>query len=291
MFKQILVPLDGSPEAEVALVPAIALAMRCEGELVLVNVVSNPLVAGMGGYLVDLVRRLTAEGMRAHIAMPIANPAEGILKEAKQEHADLIVMSHHEHTWLEALLHHSVTWQVFRKSQTPVLVWKFDRPAGAVKEAPPLPRFMRDPTVPLLVPLDGSPLAERALPVARTFTQLFGNSLLLVRAAEEPFLPGVEASTSEGLTRAEEQRLAEAQEYLHQRQQELEQQGLRVEVEAAVSIPTSYLEDVVRKHQVGLVVMASHGRSGPERLLLGSTARSLLRQLEVPIVLVPEAVI
>lgn len=290
MFKQMLVPLDGSSEAEAALVPAIALAMRCEGELVLVNVISNPWISGMGKYLTDLVRRLIAEGVRARIALPIANPAEGIHQEAEREHADLIIMSPHDYSGLEAWFHSSVTWQVFRKSQTPVLAWKGRQAPGTMKETPTLPRFMRDPTAPLLVPLDGSSLAEAALPLATVFAQLFGNPMLLVRAAEEPFLPGVEADTPEGLTHAEAQALAEAQKYLQHQQLELAQQGQRVEVEAAVAIPTTYIEAMVRQHPVGLVVMASHGRSGPGRWLLGSTARSLLRQLEVPLVLVPAEV-
>ena len=59
-----------------------------------------------------------------------------------------------------------------------------------------------------------------------------------------------------------------------------------VEIVTALGMPASYIEEVVRHRQAGLVVMAAHGRSGPGRLLLGGTARSLLGQAEVPVVLV-----
>jgi nucleotide-binding universal stress UspA family protein len=213
-------------------------------------------------------------------------PADGILDQAEQQHVDLIAMRTHGRMALEALLHPSVTWRVFRQSQAPILAWRQQHEPGTAEADHALPRFMLDRTAPIVVPLDGSALAERALPTACTFAQCFGNPLLLVRAAEEPFLPGVGADYPQELTHAEARVLEAAEAYLRARQEVLQARGLTVEIVTALGMPSSYIEEVVKHRQAGMVVMAAHGRSGPGRLLLGGTARSLLGQAEVPVVLV-----
>lgn len=294
MFTRILVPLDGTSFAESMLPSAIQLAKRCGASILLVRVVDifreahadSSAKLEATAYLRQIAERLQAEGVRFHLALSSEWPADGILDEAEEYHADLIAMRTHGRLGIEALLHPSVTWQVFRASHAPILCWKREQAPDTPEETPALPRFMVDPQAPVLVPLDGSPQAERALPVARAFAQIFGNPLLLVRAAEEPFLPGAGVDYPQALTRAEERILAEAREYLYTRQQELKNLGLTVENEAALGMPVSFIEEMVKQRQVGLIVMAAHGRSGPGRRLLGSTARSLLSQAEVPVVLV-----
>lgn len=294
MFTRILVPLDGTPFAESILAPATLLAERCGAELLLVH--ATGLWQGFSAdsapkrtaaaYLKTLADRMEVEGVRVHWTVASDEPAEGILNQAEQQHADLIAMRTHGRLALEALLYPSVTWRVFRQSQAPILAWKLEQMPGTVEAIHALPRFLLDRSAPLLVPLDGSPLAERALPIACAFAQLFGNPLLLIRATEEQFLPGIRADSANGLTRVEAQVSGEAQKYLSARQQELQEQGLTVDVHAAVAHPVAFIEEAVKQHQVGLVVMAAHGHSGPGRLLLGRAARSLLGQAEVPVVLV-----
>lgn len=292
MFTRILVPLDGTSFAESMLPSATLLAKHCGAEILLVRVAdtfreahANPSAKlEATAYLRKVAERLQAEGVQFHLALSSEWPADGILDEAY--HADLIAMRTHGRMGIEALLHPSVTWQVFRRSHAPILCWKREQTPHTPEETPALPRFMVDPRAPLLVPLDGSPLAERALPVARAFAQFFGNPLLLVRAAEEPFLPGAGADYPQALTRAEERVLAEAREYLCACQQELKSSGLTVEIEAALGQPVTIIEEIVKHRQVGLIVMAAHRHSGPGRLLLGSTARSLLSQAGVPVALV-----
>lgn len=294
MFTRILVPLDGTSFAESMLPSATLLAKHCGAEILLVRVAdtfreahANPSAKlEATAYLRKVAERLQAEGVQFHLALSSEWPADGILDEAEAYHADLIAMRTHGRMGIEALLHPSVTWQVFRRSHAPILCWKREQTPHTPEETPALPRFMVDPRAPLLVPLDGSPLAERALPVARAFAQFFGNPLLLVRAAEEPFLPGAGADYPQALTRAEERVLAEAREYLCACQQELKSSGLTVEIEAALGQPVTIIEEIVKHRQVGLIVMAAHRHSGPGRLLLGSTARSLLSQAGVPVALV-----
>jgi nucleotide-binding universal stress UspA family protein len=85
---------------------------------------------------------------------------------------------------------------------------------------------------------------------------------------------------------AREWSLAEATSYLERKCLELSSTGLQVEIDPHLGEAPTIIEQSADDHQACLVVMASHGRSGLGRLLLGSVARSLLSRLEVPIVLV-----
>lgn len=184
------------------------------------------------------------------------------------------------------LLHPSVTWGVLRHTGAPILTWRATEAAGKPSESAFVLRSLQDPTTPILVPLDGSLLAEQALPLALELAQRLSNPLVLVRAAEQPYIAGSAIDYPAVLARAQEWSLAEATSYLERKRLELSGSGLHVDIDSHLGDAASIIEACVQDHQAGLVVMASHGRSGLGRLLLGSVARRLLSCLEVPIVLV-----
>lgn len=138
----------------------------------------------------------------------------------------------------------------------------------------------------ILVPLDGSPLAEAALPKAREMAELSGARLLLLRAAQAHNLPGVDP------TNAQVKVVQEAEEYLARVGDRLAAQGFK-QVECSVwygSAPYAIVE-AARLYKADLIVMTTHGRSGLGRLILGSVAESVLRGTNTPIFLLraPEA--
>jgi len=132
----------------------------------------------------------------------------------------------------------------------------------------------------ILVPLDGSPLAEAALPTAVDLATSSGARLLLVRAAHAHTLPGVDP------TGAEVKVVGEAERYLDEVKGRLAAAG-----GPAVDTITWYgpaavsIVEASRLHDVGLIVMTTHGRSGLGRLILGSVAESVLRGTTTPILL------
>ena len=136
----------------------------------------------------------------------------------------------------------------------------------------------------ILVPLDGSSLAEAALPKAVELAGSSGARLLLLRAAEAHTLPGVDP------TEAQIKAVREAEEYLTQVAERLGASGLR-NVERAVWYgPAPYaVVEAARLHKVDLIVMTTHGRSGLGRLILGSVAESVLRGTTTPILVVRAA--
>jgi nucleotide-binding universal stress UspA family protein len=132
----------------------------------------------------------------------------------------------------------------------------------------------------ILVPLDGSALAEGALPRALELAEVSGARVLLLRAAQ--------ASTRLGAdpTGAQVKVVSEAEAYLAEVQQRLTRQS-RVTVETSVWYgPAAHaIVEAARIRKVDQIVMTTHGRSGLGRLLLGSVAESVLRGTSTPILL------
>ena len=132
----------------------------------------------------------------------------------------------------------------------------------------------------ILVPVDGSALAEAALPKALELAEASGARILLLRAAQAPVLPGVDP------TEAQARVVREAEDYVARLQERLTSRGA-VKVETSVWYgPAAYaIVEAARVHRVDEIVMTTHGRSGLGRLLLGSVAESVLRGTTTPILL------
>ncbi len=297
MLQKLLVPLDGTPFSEAALAPAAELAKRLGASLVLLvrstsvwpkdrPVPADELDAMFEAetYLRTIAGKWTSEGLKVQMAVLSESPAESISAEAEYHQCDLIVMTTHGRGGLTALFSPSVMWEVLRQTKTPVLAWKVKEDEAGPET--PLPRFLREAHVPLVVPLDGSLQAEQALPLAQELARGLNLPLVLVRAAEQPFIAGSAIDYAELLMKAQEWAAEEARSYLERKRLELTSAGLRVEIESSLGSPALVIERAVQQHQAGLVVMASHGRGGLGRLLLGSVAKQVLGQLDVPVALV-----
>jgi len=125
----------------------------------------------------------------------------------------------------------------------------------------------------ILVPLDGSPLAEMALTKAvELLRDDPGATLILLRAVE-------------GCIQATVAR--EAESYLAALAERLEEQGLtRVVRSVWYCDAANAIVEAARSRRVNLIVMSTHGRSGLRRILRGSVAQSVLRRTRTPILLV-----
>ena len=132
----------------------------------------------------------------------------------------------------------------------------------------------------ILVPLDGSLLAEAALTSAADVARSSGAQLLLIRAAQAHTLPGLDP------TDAEIKVVGEAEAYLASVAERLAAPGLK-NVDSAVwyGPAARAIVEAARFHKVDLVVMTTHGRTGLGRLILGSVAESVLRGTTIPILL------
>jgi nucleotide-binding universal stress UspA family protein len=133
----------------------------------------------------------------------------------------------------------------------------------------------------VMVPLDGSPLAELALPTAVELMSGPRATLILLRAAHAAMRPMVEPIEAQATV------VREAEEYLAAVAARLSDQGLtRVVRSVWYSTPARAIVDAARVRGVDLIVMSTHGRSGLQRALRGSVAEAVLRGTRTPILLV-----
>jgi nucleotide-binding universal stress UspA family protein len=130
----------------------------------------------------------------------------------------------------------------------------------------------------ILVPLDGSPLAEQALPPACRLARQTGASLVLLRAAPHSPHASGDASPLRVTVR-------DAEAYLRPLQQGLVQQGFTVRTRAFKTDPVGAILFAAKMYGADLIAMSTHGRSGLRRLLLGSVAEQVLHRSPLPVLL------
>lgn len=295
MFERILIPLDGSPRAESILGQVAAILRREDAEILLLRVVeprpeapradaeglSGEERAQAQGYIHELVHEISLRGVKAH-GRVVDGPAAGtILEEARTEGATLIAMSTHGRSGLARWVLGSVAERIVRTSPVPVLLVRSfpPSPQGRLEPAPAekLP-FRR-----ILVPTDGSAAAAAVMLPARKMAQLFDSEILLLHAEPAPALVGSAELGTLPITTptpAEEDRATAraAEQFRHA--------GLRVERRTVLGDAAAAILDSSHAGEIDLIAMATHGRSGVSRWLLGSVAERVLRHAGVPLLLV-----
>ncbi len=181
MFERIMLPLDGSTEAERILPYVLRLARGLKTPLVVTSVLDagapsnlERAKADADGYLKGVVTRLVAEGVEATSVIAVGRPAEEIVRVAERQGCDLIVLSTQGRSRTSRGRVGSVTEKVIHASLVPTL-------AIPPQEAEPSGK----PEVPIssiIVPLDGSPLAETALPYVEDLAQKLPAAVVLAQA-------------------------------------------------------------------------------------------------------------
>lgn len=142
----------------------------------------------------------------------------------------------------------------------------------------------------LLVPLDGSKLAECVLPHIDALAKGCGvRSITLVRVVQPFYIP---TATDAHLLSEEDIRAYEAEtrrtarEYLDSVAKKLKYENIEVKIEVMQGFAADSLIDYARRNNVDLVIIATHGRSGVSRWVFGSTAERILRGSCTPVLMV-----
>ena len=133
----------------------------------------------------------------------------------------------------------------------------------------------------ILVPLDGSIVAEAALSPAVELAREAGAKIVLLRAAE------VHSLLMTDLVNAQVTVMRETQEYLAGARDRVLAAGAKnVEVSSWYGAPVEAIVEAARYRRADLIVMSSHGRSGLARLVVGSVTERVLRTTQVPILVI-----
>ena len=141
----------------------------------------------------------------------------------------------------------------------------------------------------ILIPLDGSHLAEAAIPAALELASRFDSKICLLRVTRTPYVAsGLDGSAyAELIVTLRQQEWAEADDYLQIMQHTLREKNYRVEtfVREGEPVPEVIL-DIASEADVDTIVMSTHGRGGISRWVFGSVADRVLRQANIPVVLI-----
>ena len=292
MYDRVLVTLDGSPLAECALDPAAwaACALGAD-ELTLVRVSESGGVRETQraeSYLT--VRAVSAmksaiEAFReAGLSVPkirwravrstMGSAAPAIIRFSESNGADLVVMSTHGRTGIYRWLMGSVAEKVLRGAGAPVLM------VPATKSVVIPGRMLQR----ILVPLDGSELAERCLSTVEQLAKIPGSDITLLHV--EPHRETGLFSGGRGPAHLNGHHREEVDSYLGSIADQLAAEGARVASEIRKGTPSLEIVDAVRDGNVDMVVMSTHGHSGHVDWAFGSTADQVLRTSPVPVLLV-----
>jgi nucleotide-binding universal stress UspA family protein len=152
----------------------------------------------------------------------------------------------------------------------------------------------------IVVPLDGSTMAEAALPYAVEIARKFGSNLLLVRVVSatgvgflssasilgDPSMGGASAAEAELLAQAHDEELAEAQGYINGMIKQLSEPEVQVCGEVLEGSPAEAIMHFAHKVKANLIVITTHGRTGLMRMVMGSVADQIVRQCGCPVLLI-----
>lgn len=286
MPSHIVVPLDGSTFAEDALATALALADD-SGSLDLVTVVESappfavPEYDALArdwamGYLDDLKVKLPP-ALHARCVVITGHPAEEIRAFVEESEADLVVMATHGRGPLTRAWLGNMADSLVRGSRLPLLL--------VHPRDPDDPSYQADlPLRKILVPLDGSELAESAVDGA---IRVFGQELdlTLVRVVQSPFhfaspyMPDT-IKANEEVTQAR----ARAEEYLAEASGRYEEVAKSISTDVILSDHIGRaITDYAEENDFGGIAIATHGEGGVRRFALGSVADKVIRSAEVPV--------
>jgi nucleotide-binding universal stress UspA family protein len=287
MIKRIMVPLDGSDLAEQALPLASSLASAYDAEVLLASViVAVEHYDGEDVGLVDEKGRLAAErylatkeayltrkGVRVRATVAGGRPHVVISSLCDLEEVDLVVMTTHGRSGVSRWTLGSVADKVLRTTSTPLILIH-----------PSVHGTTPETVARIVVPLDGSELAEAALNEAERMAKRMNASLHLVRAVVPPAVM-FGSEYVPGAAPAIDQVESDAREYLEELAMSLNERGVTTTTEVRTGIPAEVI--LAEASEPGdLVAMSTHGRSGVDRWFLGSVADAVVRHGDIPVLVV-----
>lgn len=297
MYKKILVPLDGSDVAEMALPYAEEISARMNARMVLIS------VSGPKGDKRDHLFRYYLEGVSQRVEKELeawgvtgekgldvdvflGKPADEIIRYAEEGHADLIVMASRGRSGHGPWLLGNIAAKVLRATKKTVLLIRVPPRDSSLHEK----YLIRK----ILVPLDGSSLGEMAVPQAELIAETLGAEIILLMVLE-PLRPlageGPTAARKLHLRLKEEndRRKDMAHKYLEKVSQPLRERGRKVSFEVVSGAAAEQIIDFAKEKAMDMIAMSSHGRSGIGRWVFGSVTDKVVHAGETPLMVVRAA--
>ena len=295
MYHRILVPLDTSELAEVALPYAEQMAGRLGSEITLMSVSHS---AGekeqrvFRSYIQETVavtkeranrylEKPTGQDVKVESAILVGNPAEEIVDYAERENIDVIVMATHGRSGIGRWALGSVADKVLRATERPVVLI---RAKGARSDMLKKGVFKR-----ALVPLDGSKESEAVIPYIEELASMLGAEVTLLQVLAVVYHVYISGDAPAQVPYTEEEMKplkASAESYLEKVGSGLRGKGVTPKCQVRVGAAGHEIIKLADEIGADIVAMSTHGRSGVGRLVFGSVAEKVVRTGNTPVLLV-----
>lgn len=268
MFRNILVPLDGSFTAEKILPWAEYYAEAFDSRLHLVRTVEPPGLRLESDhvrnkerndalcYLNDISAKLTKQGIGSEIYVREGAPAPAIVDLSRKARCEIIMLTTRGSTTVRRGLFGGTAEKILRLAPRSLFITHGAETMGREIKT-------------ILVPLDGSELSEAVIPGAVRLARIHKSRLLFV---------SVKPSRSS-------LRMDEAATYLEKVCRSVEWEKVTAQYAWTTGDPATKILDLARRKKAGMIAMNSHGRGGFVRFILGSVAEEVLHNSDVPVYL------
>ena len=297
-----LVPLDGSEVTELILPYVSQLASGLHIPVVVLSVIARgetphaafppgllrKVEAEAGKRLKAITDQLGDDGVRAEAVITSGTPAEEIVGVAKSQGCDLIAMTTHGRAPVARGVLGSVTDKVIHSSHLPVLTITPERAATYGSRDPWMRVFTRltQPIMTkIMVPLDGSRLAETVLPHVMELARRLSLRVLLVRVVRGFNIQWLDREPGAySFAQGEEDAMeAEATRSVEATAEKLGQAGLDVRWQVPAGHPATVIAELAEQEPHDIIAIATHRR---KRWALGSVAEALVRGTGDPVLVV-----
>jgi nucleotide-binding universal stress UspA family protein len=296
MLSKILLPLDGSELAEAAIPYATNLAEQLEAEVHLLHVCPpehqayvhmhqiymNSIVEGMRQKMKATWQ--SAKELKVQAEVVVGDPIKVIFDHIKLKGIDLIALTTHGNSGFKPWAMGNVADKIVRGSGIPTLLIR-------VKEKKDL-ELRKALIQNILVPLDNSEASKVCIPIALELAKKLNAGLTLFSMAQTAYAQNLNSAGSgiginwDAVDKASEQA---ADEYLKSMATELAKSGVKIDRRSILGIDAAYeILEMEKKGMVDIVVMATRGRSSIARWAFGSVAEKVLREGNLPILLIKE---
>ena len=292
-YRKILLPLDGSPLAANVLEHINWLARPGSASLILVSAIDtwryaipsqefvmHDLVAGVrtgtAQYLEEVRQQFAQKGYQVTTQLVDGEPAQVILDVASEQGADLIAMSTHGRSGLARWTLGSVAERVLHGASVPIFLVRSST------------KLVNHKPQKILVPLDGSTVAEAALAQAEALARTNNAQILLLQVIQRLDERSQSLLFRNAATAKEifAEWRAGAESYLELIVDRLARAGVTADYRVTVDNPDQAICILTKGDNIDLVVMGTHGRSGVGRWVYGSVANQVLRGAHSPLLLV-----
>jgi nucleotide-binding universal stress UspA family protein len=296
MISRIVVPLDHSDVSEAALPLAAYLAERRGIPMTLLHVLEmspefSAYVHGVSEvdalmeleqasqkYLNELAAGIA--GVEVDVAVLRGRPASQLVEYVDKLENPLVVMSSHGHSGFRRMMLGSVAARVVQTVAAPVMIVRATEEGSDVQVPSQIQR--------VVVPLDGSSFAEHALNATYELVTRKDIEIRLVRVPEIAAYPATMygAASYEAVDAYMDAMRSEAETYLTGIVERLKDHEGEISWEIREGAASVAILEAAKDFNADLIAMASHGRTGFRRFLMGSVAEQVLREAHVPVMLV-----